>query len=107
MTSADGSTTNQTGSPVWFGVETSSFCDDQRLCAELAKENYQEVQSRCEVSKLARHAGPRESSKKSSSFASAVYERKLYRVVGLFGGVLAYNRPATLTFPIHSIWRMV
>ena len=84
MSSAGDSTTNQTGSPVWFGVETSIFFHDQRLCAELAKKSYHEVRSRCEVLEAGAPCWTSRIQQKFVGFASAVYERKLYRVVSPF-----------------------
>ena len=69
---------NQTGSPAWFGVETSSSFYDQRLFAKLSARAVQWTARVEAFSKLPPRAGPSPSSKNSSSSESAVYGCTLY-----------------------------
>ena len=84
MSSAGDSTPNQTDSPVWFGVETSSFCHDQRLFVKLANKKYYEVRSRREVLEAGATCWTSRVQQKIVDAGSSVYGRKLYRVVSLF-----------------------
>ena len=73
MTSADGSTTNQTGSPVWFGVETSSSFHGQRLFAKLSARAVQWTARVEAFSKLPPRVGLVLESVESDGPASSVY----------------------------------
>ena len=81
--SAGDSTPNQTGSPVWFGVETSRFFYDKRLFLKPANKSYHEVRSRREVLEAGATCWTSRVQQKIVGFESAVYGRRLHRVVSL------------------------